>query len=335
MCLVNGGEGVGMGYSSFVPPHNPREVIENVKRVLKGEPTIELKPWYRGWNGTVECKTQDKKKSFVVKGKIDRMPDGKYCIRELPPGYSTAKYKTMVLDKLKAKGVLVSPIEGETADDQVFYGFYMDKTKEIEDKDGLVAMFKLSATVHTSNMTMFTPNKTIKKYETVGQIEQEFYEFRLPFYEKRKELLIKQMSGECTKLANRARFIRMVVQSSDKEFSIKKIPKQTLLKVLCDQKFDFFYLKKKKEKEQEVSNPVEKGYDYLLSMPLWSLTLEKVTKLEGEAEEVKKKLSVLQNTTAKQMWMADLDELLQKLDESDLQRQKDRQIVVPKKRKKN
>ena len=40
MILVNGTEGIGTGYSTFVPNYNPREIVANLKRLINGlEPT--------------------------------------------------------------------------------------------------------------------------------------------------------------------------------------------------------------------------------------------------------------------------------------------------------
>jgi hypothetical protein len=51
------------------------------------------------------------------------------------------------------------------------------------------------------------------------------------------------------------------------------------------------------------------GYDYLLKMPLRSLTLEKVESLTRELEQKEKELEKLRSTTAKEMWMLDLNNL--------------------------
>jgi DNA topoisomerase-2 len=36
MVLVNGSEGIGTGWSSFIPNHNPREIVDNILRRLDG-----------------------------------------------------------------------------------------------------------------------------------------------------------------------------------------------------------------------------------------------------------------------------------------------------------
>jgi len=38
MSLVNGAEGIGTGWSTFIPCHNPRDIVSNLKRMMKGEP---------------------------------------------------------------------------------------------------------------------------------------------------------------------------------------------------------------------------------------------------------------------------------------------------------
>lgn len=49
MVLVNGSEGIGTGWSSYVPNYNPRELVANVKRLLNGEPMQPMDPWYKGF----------------------------------------------------------------------------------------------------------------------------------------------------------------------------------------------------------------------------------------------------------------------------------------------
>lgn len=53
MILVNGAEGIGTGWSTFVPQFNPLDIIENIEAKLSNR-TFEFKrmnPWYRGFKG--------------------------------------------------------------------------------------------------------------------------------------------------------------------------------------------------------------------------------------------------------------------------------------------
>jgi DNA topoisomerase-2 len=45
-CLVNGGDGIGTGWSTTIPCYNPLQIAENIKRKLNGKVYYEMEPWY-------------------------------------------------------------------------------------------------------------------------------------------------------------------------------------------------------------------------------------------------------------------------------------------------
>lgn len=53
------------------------------------------------------------------------------------------------------------------------------------------------------------------------------------------------------------------------------------------------------------------SYNYLLSMPIFSLTWEKVQALEEEAAEQAQQVAYLASTSSKTMWSDDLDKFLE------------------------
>ena len=91
MILVNGSHGIGTGYSTHVPPFNPKDIIYNLKSMLneKNDNIRKLVPWFRGFRGTVY---QDNGKYFS-KGVYKRMNQTTLQITELPIGMWTEKYK--------------------------------------------------------------------------------------------------------------------------------------------------------------------------------------------------------------------------------------------------
>lgn len=54
LALINGAEGIGTGWSTHIPNYNPKDVAANVKRLLRSEELEEMKPWFRGFQGTIE-----------------------------------------------------------------------------------------------------------------------------------------------------------------------------------------------------------------------------------------------------------------------------------------
>lgn len=57
MILANGGQGIGTGYSTFIPPHDPIEIIKWLRLKLQGTADKDLPfilPWYRGFHGVIK-----------------------------------------------------------------------------------------------------------------------------------------------------------------------------------------------------------------------------------------------------------------------------------------
>ncbi|KAI4356688.1 hypothetical protein L6164_000691 [Bauhinia variegata] len=58
-------------------------------------------------------------------------------------------------------------------------------------------------------------------------------------------------------------------------------------------------------------------YEYLLSMPMGTLTIESVEKLLAQKQESEKEFEILKGTPPTSMWLKDLDELEKKLEDLD------------------
>lgn len=59
--LINGGSGIGTGWSTDVPNFNPADCIENIKRLLNGQEFKHMTPWYRGFTGEITSNETGKK----------------------------------------------------------------------------------------------------------------------------------------------------------------------------------------------------------------------------------------------------------------------------------
>ena len=71
--LVNGAEGIGTGWSTFIPNYNPRDLIANTRALLAGAPLMPLQPWYRGFTGSItEVVSKTAGKSYAISGVIDQ-----------------------------------------------------------------------------------------------------------------------------------------------------------------------------------------------------------------------------------------------------------------------
>jgi len=158
--------------------------------------------------------------------------------------------------------------------------------RKAEEK-GFEEYFKLSSKVSTSNMICFDKEGKIKKYNTAEEMIEDFYPLRLAFYQKRKDSLAADLQKEVDRLNNQARFVQMIV---DKKLSVSGRKKADIVVELRTLQFTPYPKKAKAkaagETAQTVDDPEDDEdnaipgaaeYDYLLGMPIYALTKEKVS----------------------------------------------------------
>ncbi|KAF5752648.1 DNA topoisomerase 2-like isoform X1 [Tripterygium wilfordii] len=337
MVLVNGSEGIGTGWSSYIPNYNPAEIVANVRRLLKGEMMEPMHPWYKGFTGSIE-KTASKEagSTYTISGRIEEVNETMLRVIELPVRRWTQDYKEFLQSISEGNNKAINPFITEfrehSDDTTVEFGIILSKENMLLAKqEGLVKKFKLTTTISTSNMHLFDSNGVIKKYDTPEQILEEFFPLRLEFYEKRKKILLDNLEMELLKLENRVRFILGVVSG---EIIVNNRKRADLFLELQHKGFTPFPKKTKSieaavagatDDTEDVEDDVAlaKGvrasdYDYLLSMAIGTLTLEKVQELCADKDKLNQEVDDLRKATPKSLWIKDLDALEQELNEQDV-----------------
>lgn len=145
-----------------------------------------------------------------------------------------------------------------------------------------------------------------------------------------QKALLDNLEMELLKLDNKVRFILGVVKG---EIVVSNRKRADLFVELQQKGFTPFP-KKTKSVEPEVAGATEDGedaeensnseaastevrisnYEYLLSMAIGTLTLEKVQALCGERDKLNNEVEELRKATPKSLWVKDLDALLTQLD---------------------
>eukprot|EP00403_Amphidinium_massartii_P017895 CAMPEP_0178416360 /NCGR_PEP_ID=MMETSP0689_2-20121128/24024_1 /TAXON_ID=160604 /ORGANISM="Amphidinium massartii, Strain CS-259" /LENGTH=1782 /DNA_ID=CAMNT_0020037703 /DNA_START=34 /DNA_END=5380 /DNA_ORIENTATION=+ len=340
MVLVNGTQGIGVGWSTSIPNYNPMDIIRNLRRLLRGLPMEEMIPWYRGYRGEIS-RDETGASRYDVVGKIEQQQNNQtYEITELPVKVWTQNYKETLEGMLRqasanGNGVLDDFREYHTENTVHFSVKLARDSKEKVEKQGLEKVFKLRSSLSTSNMMLFDASGKIVKYESALEILEEFAALRRQVYVNRKEYLVAKLRREREELSNKARFILMVVGG---ELELRKRKQTALLAELRRLKFtpmselkammktDFRDSSADGEaadrEDEEASaadaaanvNP-DHDYDYLLKMNLLSLTYEKVEELKKELEVKNVELDNLVATTIEMMWDSELATLSEKLGE--------------------
>ena len=101
------------------------------------------------------------------------------------------------------------------------------------------------------------------------------------------------MKEQLELLSNKVRFILMKLEG---KIVIENKKKVVLVKCLKDFKFPL----------------VDDKYDYLLGMPLWNLTYEKVKELQKQMKDKEKEYKTLNKKSAENIWLEELNILKDK-----------------------
>ncbi|ODQ54837.1 type II DNA topoisomerase [Saitoella complicata NRRL Y-17804] len=316
MVLVNGSEGIGTGWSSFIPNFNPEDLVANLRRLMKGKEPEEMHPWYRGFTGSIEKKIG----KYELKGTITQLDDNTVEITELPIRYWTQNMKEFlevgIAGTEKVPAFIKDYSEYHTDGTVHFIVKLTDKGMAEALKEGLEEKFKLTTSVSTSNMVAFDTEGRIRKYNNVDEILREFYHLRLELYQKRKDYLANELMRQFERLSNQARFVQMIC---DHELIVSNKKRKDLVAELKEKGFKSFPKNKEAKEagemeealEDETADAGDKGYDYLLGMAIWSLTREKVAKLNADKDAKERELDELLKLSAKDIWEHDLQAFME------------------------
>jgi DNA topoisomerase-2 len=313
MVLVNGCEGIGTGYSTYIPSFNPKDIVANLINMIDDENYVPspLKPYFQGFNGTVE---EIEKGSYITKGKWERLSDKQIKITEVPVGMGITIYKEFLesliennlskkvndkTSKAKKKKFELKDVQNKTKDENDDICFIVEFKNE-SDLDDLIKSgtlekeLKLVKSFSTNNMYLFNESLILTKYDTPVDILLDFFDIRIQYYIKRREYIIKKLKRELLILEAKARFIKEYIEG---ELQINKKSKDYIISLL-----------------EERDYPTEEdSYDYLLRLPIYSLTLEKINELNKQCETKKQELQLIKSKTGEELWKIDLQQLLKKL----------------------
>ena len=307
MILVNGGKGIGTGFSTDILSYSVENLIVYLQRKLKGElvEDVEFRPQYRGFTGT--CHEFDDGKKYIVKGTYEKINDRKVRVTELPIGHWTDDFKQhienlMEADKNKKNKAFVKDYNDMSTDTTVDIEItFNDPIDETTDGTNLYnnfeKMMKLYASLSTTNMHLFNDEEKLMKFDSEKEIIDSYFPVRLKYYQKRKDHMIDALQKELNLLSNKARYIQ---ENLEGEIDLRKKRKEDILELLKGKNYDVI--------------DDDDDYKYLLKMPMDSVSEENAERLLKERDGKEQELVIIQSTSIENMWLKELDELKQYLD---------------------
>ena len=308
MILVNGSKGIGTGFSTDIMSYNPLQIIAYLRAKLVGEEfATEFVPFYEGFLGQIEKITETK---FLIKGRYEKVGPDKIRVTELPVGLWTESFKEH-LENLIEPGVdkegkkivpLVKDYDDMSKDTTVDFTITLQKGKveeleAIQTDNGcnaLEKLFKLYTTSSTTNMHLFDAEDKLKKYDRVEEIIDDYFVTRFQMYSTRKEYLIAALEKELVILSNKARYIQELLNDT---IDLRKKKKIEIVEMLLGKSYD------------RIDDDLE--FQYLVKMPMDSVSEENVDKLNREHKDKSDELQRIKETSVQQMWLSELDNLEQ------------------------
>jgi DNA topoisomerase-2 len=273
MILINGAEGIGTGFSCYVPPFDAEAVKHNILCGLDQVPMVPMKPHFKGFKGKI---TKTKEHTWVMEGLVEK-EGSQWHVTELPPGKWIQDFKEH-LDDLMEKGTI-----------QKYENHSTETTPDFRIWGGDLKDLGLTKTIHTSNMYLIGPNGAVKKYASPEEILVDYMEIRIGTYKRRKAHLLKQLDAEIQWLSEKARFISDVAVHP--KIQVFNTPLAQIESQLRREKYD------------------EAIWSKLLDIKTYQYTREEVVKLRDLCTAKIAEREKVKATPVAQMWKNNLHEL--------------------------
>ena len=321
MCLINGVKGIGTGFSTNIPMFNPKDIINIIKKMLNDEEKdddFDITPWYRFYKGNID-KVYDSNgyRKYITHGIYEaNLSSNQIHITELPINIWTDDYVSKFIfdkktkndnDKDKKKNKYqeyVNYVDNFGSPDNIDItltlnpGKLTDLIKETTDNyDAIEDKLGLTSTISLSNMVLHDENNILKKYNILQDIFVDFYNIRIQKYKERKNYYKQVLQNEIDLNKYRIKFIEDYINGIIKIYKVKEQDVIIQLDKLGYPKLSF-----------NINDP-KKDYSYLTDMKIFSLTEEKMEELTKKKDLKEAELKKYINTSIKQLWLNELNEL--------------------------
>ena len=278
MILVNGAEGIGTGFSCYVPPYDIQIIKHNIECILNQVPTVPMVPHFKGFKGKV---TKTKDHTWVLEGLVEK-EGSQLHVTELPPGKWIQDFKEH-LDELVEKGTIQKYENHSTETQPDFRIWGASFPWETAPRE-----LGLTKTIHTSNMYLIGPTFSVKKYASPEEILVDYLDIRIQVYKKRKAWLLKEFDSEIEWLSEKARFIMGVINGSLK---VMNVPLAQVQAQLAKAQF-----------KDEI-------WEKLMDTKTYQYVAEEVTRLQDVVAKRRADRDALKATSVVQLWKNNLSEL--------------------------
>lgn len=283
LIVINGGFGIGTGYSSNILPRCPKKVKKYMEQVATGAIIDQslLIPHFNGFKGTVERLEKNK---FMIKGLLERAGQTTTIIKDLPPfsSFQFEKYKTRVLlPLLDAKKITGFDNESTEGNWHIVIHHSRDFGKQTPEK--IANILKMNQSF-TENITVWGYDNRMKNFGSIEELMTVWMNERFKYLQDRKTHMLQKMEDNLKWYTALMDMIKYWLANPD------------ILK------------KKRSEIEDELSS-VSSNKAYIkkfLESDILSLTQERIDKSQSILDKIVSEQKELHSKTPVDIMMSDL-----------------------------
>lgn len=287
--LVNGVEGIAVGFACRYLPHHPKDIAKACKLAVQGKLKDDhvIPVSFPGFEGTV---VQDDLTKVTVFGKIDRIKRNTWEISEVPWGYDREQYYN-ILVKLEADGKITGFEDG--CDSRGFQFTVTVNTKQDTevDKDP-IKYFRLSRS-YTENYTALDEFGKLRLFDNKVDIVRSFVDYRI---KKIGDKVAYELEIQEAQLAWYSAKLEFLVTVIEEPVDLRQYKSRNAM-------INDFIIARDITSDTEIASR-------LSSTPMYDMTDDNIKALEEKVKETNTLITALRIANPTEIYLARLDKLL-------------------------
>lgn len=210
--LLNVIQGIAVGFSSNINNRNPIEVCDAVLACLRGEDIFDIKltPYAKGLQGEWRLVNG----VYEHHGRMEVVDDKTVVVTAIPYNNTFDGYENHLNSLIECD--FIKGWTNYSKKENICYELHFDKNvlAEAIANDSLYWRLQMFCRIPQDNLTVIDFDDKVRRYETVGQLIQNFVKWRLQFYDLRKQHQIANIEQEIAKCIDISKFIDLILNET-------------------------------------------------------------------------------------------------------------------------